>query len=161
MTKVIRQNFILFLDSNSETLSRICRVFASGSVEYEKNKNEIVRQLWRSFPLFINDTEKLNWIYRIGINTVLLYKSGKNKYHPPLFDNLFKLNNQEKLNQTHPRLIYTFIDRLSIIDKTFTLLFLERRSASEIAWITGISEKNAEWYISDIRGKIERILDNE
>ena len=105
---------------------------------------EVLYNLWKSYPSFRGDCALSTWIYRITINTCITSFRLKNKEGKQLElrkalsvcddDNIRKKENVE--------LIHNIIEQLSLVDKSLMLLWLEEKSYREIAEIMGLSETN-------------------
>ena len=108
---------------------------------------EIVFQIWRSIPSFQAKAKISTWVYRVALNTAMVWRRSEGK-HRHLQDPLCvsnepsdsdgspskRLENQEELDW-----LYEEIRRLPAVDRSLALLYLDARSYKEIANILGIS----------------------
>ena len=52
-------------------IHKVCRVYAYTSADKEDLFQEIVLQLWRSYPKFKGDARFSTWMYRVALNTAI------------------------------------------------------------------------------------------
>ena len=139
---------------------KICNLYAEGE-DREDLKQEIIYQLWRSYPTYRGDSKFQSWMYRVALNTALLglrarkvQYTGLSEKELKISENPFDSNEEE----TRIRQLYKQIYKLKDLDKTIIFLYLERCSYDEIADITGISKKNVSVRLSRIREKLRTEL---
>jgi RNA polymerase sigma-70 factor (ECF subfamily) len=139
---------------------KICRLYARGE-DQEDLKQEIIYQLWRSFPTYRGDARFQTWMYRVALNTALLgLRAHKMKYSEltekelRISEDAFEKQEQEAMVEQLYRQIY----KLKDLDKTIVFLYLEQCSYDEIAEITGISVSNVSVRLTRIREKLRANL---
>jgi len=146
--------------SNMGIIYKICKLYAERE-EQEDLKQEIIYQLWKSYPNYRGDSKFQSWMYRVALNTAMLgLRARKMKYT--------RLGDQELLTSEDPfekldeearvSKLYKEISKLKDLDKTIIFLYLEECSYDEIAEITGISTKNVSVRLVRIREKLRRKL---
>ncbi|WP_161891262.1 sigma-70 family RNA polymerase sigma factor [Pontibacter russatus] len=52
-------------------LLKVCRVYGSSRDDAEDLFQEMVLQLWRSYPSFRHDAKVTTWLYRLALNTAI------------------------------------------------------------------------------------------
>ena len=119
---------------------------------------EIVYQLWKSYPSFRGEAKLSSWIYRIALNTAMVvYRKSR-----PVIDYLEnypeKIHPQSdtKTTENDERLFWA-LRRLSDTEKALVSLYLEDFSYAEIAMIAGISESNVGVKLNRIKAKLKVI----
>ncbi len=132
---------------------------------YGKNKKdqkdlyqEIVYQLWKSYPSFRNDSKMSTWMYRIALNTCIThFKKEKRNVTKLELDQIieYKIDYKDSLMEERIKTMYTHIKNLNSIEKGIILLFLEGKSYDEIATITGFSTTNIGTRLGRIKQKIK------
>jgi len=146
--------------SNMGIIYKICKLYADGE-DREDLKQEIIYQLWKSYPTYRGDSKFQSWMYRVALNTAMLgLRARKVKY--------IGLTNQELKTSEDPiekqdeearvKLLYKQISLLKDLDKTIIFLYLEQCAYEEIAEITGISTKNVSVRLVRIREKLRKNL---
>ncbi len=139
---------------------KICNLYAAEE-DREDLKQEIVYQLWKSFPTFRGDSKFQSWMYRVALNTAMLGLRAQRIKYTRLTDQDETIPDEswtgfspdEKVRQ-----LYAHISKLKDLDKTIIFLYLEECSYEEIAEITGISTKNVSVRLVRIREKLRKLF---
>jgi RNA polymerase sigma-70 factor (ECF subfamily) len=139
-----------FLDNINDNLGiiyKVCNIYTdSKSEEREDLFQEILYQLWKSYPHFKGFSKFSTWMYRVALNTAMMHSQHKKHKleitdlelsHEQIEDSVEQFNKDEEIQQ-----LYKAIATLSKIDKAIILLFLEEHSYEEIASLTGITKSN-------------------
>ena len=123
---------------------------------------EMVLQLWKSYPKFRNESAISTWMYRIGLNTAIshLRKRPKNVFKISLSEDVFQIPDPAYFatENTGIAALHQAIAQLNTIEKAIMMLYLEEKSYREIALILGITKSNVGVKISRIKEKLEIIL---
>jgi len=139
---------------------KICKLYAAED-DREDLKQEIIYQLWKSFPSFRGDSKFQSWMYRVAINTAMLGLRARKVTYTSLSGNEIEIpDEQMKGSREDERVIqlYQHISKLKDLDKTIIFLYLEQCSYEEIAEITGISTKNVSVRLVRIREKLRKLF---
>lgn len=150
--KSTKEEFLEILSSYQGILHKVNLVYFRNKTEREDNFQEIVYQLWKSFPKLRNRNSIGSWIYAVSINTSIsrLKKGGTLEYREKLPETPDIRNAFEEFSfNENVSLLLRAISNLNEIDKSIMLLYLEEKSYSEIAEILGIS-------VSDVGVRINR-----
>lgn len=143
--KLLKEEFLRILTQYQGILYKVSLVYFKNSTEREDNFQEIVYQLWKSFPALRNKDSIGSWIYAVAINTSIsrVKKISKIEYceHMPEIPEKSKIVDEISRNESF-KLLIEAIYSLNEIDKSIMLLYLEEKSYDEIAEITGISKSN-------------------
>ncbi len=139
---------------------KICNLY-SGGEDREDLKQEIIYQLWKSYPNYRGDSKFQTWMYRVALNTAILgLRARKIKYTGLSGQELGKVEDPYEIQDEEARvkLLYSQISKLKDLDKTIIFLYLEQCSYNEIAEITGISSKNVSVRLTRIRETLRQKL---
>ena len=141
----LKQEFLDILSSYQGILHKVTLVYYKTKAEREDLFQEILYQLWKSFPKLKNRESIGSWIYKVAINTSLS-QINKNK-RIEFYGNLPNISASESteeqlIKNEETRLLLTAIHQLNDIDKTIMLLYLDEKSYDEMAEITGLSVSN-------------------
>ena len=154
-----KEEFLDLLEKNQDTIHKICFVYLRNRADREDLFQEIVFQLWKSFPTFRAESSFSTWLYRVALNTTLSnLKRIKKQRHiekDRLLHNPLHVTQDEK-DMDQVRLLYQAIEKLNELDKAIILLHLEEKGYDEIAMIMGITSKNVGVRLVRIREKLER-----
>ena len=122
---------------------------------------EIVVQLWKSYPGFRGEARFGTWLYRIALNTAISGLRKQRRHTVPtdpghlpveLQDIQYSAEKEEQLQQ-----LYTAINRLTEVEKALTMLYLEDKSYQEMEEILGISQNNLRVKMNRIKEKLRKI----
>jgi RNA polymerase sigma-70 factor, ECF subfamily len=168
-TKVIsdpefKEQFLEELNRDIGIVHRVCNSFYNTADSAREDLfQEIMYQLWKSYPRFNGDAKFSTWMYRVAFNTAITHskKQDREPEKTEFQDNHYpesvteKQDEQEKL-----RLLYSAIRTLKEIDRMIILLWLEATSYSEIAGITGLSTSNISVRLVRIKTLLKTKLEN-
>ena len=143
--KPLKEEFLEIVSDYQGILHKVNRVYFQNAVDREDNFQEILYQLWKSFPSLQNRGSIGSWIYAVSINTSLsrLKRESRIEYHDKPPESLDVTDTFEEISINESlRLLLKAIYKLNEIDKSIMLLYLEEKSYEEIAEILGISKSN-------------------
>lgn len=152
--------FLENINSNLGIVYKICNIYAdSGTGDREDLFQEILYQLWKSWPHFKGFSKFSTWMYRVALNTAMMHSQhNKQKMeitslelsHEQIEESVEQFHQDEKIQQ-----LYKAIGTLSKIDKAIILLFLEEHSYEEIATLTGLTKSNVSVRLVRIRRNLK------
>lgn len=141
----IKDDFLEILSNYQGILHKVNLIYFKNASDREDNFQEIIYQLWKSFPGLKNKNSIGSWIYAVSINTSIskLKKESRIEYREKLPESIDKIDIIEELSLSEvSRMLLKAIYNLNEIDKPIMLLYLEEKSYDEIAEIIGISKSN-------------------
>ncbi|MCA5004146.1 RNA polymerase sigma factor [Sphingobacterium bovistauri] len=162
MNKEIENEFTTLLEQHQNILHKICKLYTSDVDSHKDLFQEMVIQIWKSYPSFKGDAKFTTWAYRIGLNTAIsLYRGTKRKINTVNWDISFENIKYEEYNSEEERqlqFIYAAVRQLNDIEKALIYMYLEDKDYAEIAETLGISEVNARVKMNRIKTKIKTII---
>ncbi|MBN1971467.1 MAG: RNA polymerase sigma factor [Candidatus Delongbacteria bacterium] len=160
MSKVDQAYFLNQINENSGIIHKICRIYSNSLLESEELKQEIIFQLWKSYPSYENKAKFSTWMYKISFNTAIAgIRRNWREIKPENFDENLIMDDYQNLDYDERiKDLYRAISQLSKIDKAIIMLYLEENSYNEISEIMGISEKNVSVRIVRIKDKLIKIV---
>ena len=157
--KSTKEEFLEILSNYQGILHKVCLIYFKNRSDREDNFQEIVYQLWKSFPSLKNRNSIGSWIYAVAINTSIsrIKRETKIEY----IDSVPELPDRINIAQTMEihesfQLLLDAIYQLDEINKSVMLLYLEEKSYAEIADIIGISTSNVGVRISRSKELLKR-----
>ena len=139
-------SFLTDLNRNIRIVHRVCRTyFYRDAVEREDVFQDIMYQLWKSYPQFKGESKLSTWIYKVALNTAITHvRRDRRPQSVELRESIPHSSdiNDELGRNEEVHLLYDAIDTLTAVDKAIILLHLEDQSYDEIATITGLSKTN-------------------
>ena len=161
----MKEEFLKLIDENQGIIHKISIVYARSGRDREDLVQEIILQLWKSFPGFRGNAKFSTWMYRVAINTALTI------YRERSLD-LYQAENLTGIRSSgyNPFLeadnkdvtsLYLAIEHLSPVNRAIILLYLNDQTYDEIADITGMSVSNVGVRINRIKKQLKKIMDYE
>jgi len=159
--KSLKEEFLEILTNYQGILYKVTMVYFKNKTDREDIIQEIIYQLWKSYPTIKNHNSIGSWIYAVSIHTSItrIKKSSRILYKesiPEIIDDsnfLKDLTKFETLNE-----LLEAIYKLDEINKSIILLYLEEKSYEEIAEILGISKSNVGVRINRAKGLLKQNL---
>jgi len=160
----LKEEFLEILSNYQGILHKVNLIYFRNKSEREDNFQEIIYQLWKSFPKLQNKNSIGSWIYAVSINTSIsrLKKESRIVYREKLPELIDKFDLIEELTFSDAsRRLLKAIYNLNEIDKSIMLLYLEEKSYDEIAEILGISKSNVGVRINRAKEALKQNLSHE
>ena len=138
----IEKEFTTAVSQHKDTIYMVCSMFSKDNAEVEELYQEILINLWRSFPSFEHRSSLRTWIWRISLNTCISIDRKKRRRSKLPLEMDIDLYNDSDRDTKQIKMLHERINRLGPFDRAIILLWLENMSYEEIGAIVGISEKN-------------------
>ena len=161
------QLFERWLNDHKKLIFKVVNAYEASPEQQEDLFQKILLQLWLSIPRFQGKAKETTWIYRVALNTALVWRRGetrRRKKHRRLIVHSISTSeihantpgtatNQEILVQ-----VYAAIRKLPKIDSSIVLLYLDGLSYEEMAEILGISKSNVGVKLNRAKKQLARLL---
>lgn len=153
------KHFLELLHRHQSILHKICFAYCKSSSDRDDLKQEIVLQLWKSFPSFQHKSQFSTWMYRVALNTAInriskpAFFSDTSQPPDPSYDPEAGYELSEEI-----RILRRAIAQLRKVEKAIILLWLEELSYKEIAQTIGITEKNVSVRIVRAKQRLAEII---
>jgi RNA polymerase sigma-70 factor (ECF subfamily) len=161
LIKKQHQDFLEKVYQSQGVLYRICSIYTNNQEEWNDLWQEILLQLWRSFPSFQEKSSFSTWMYRVALNTALMHQREKKRRWFSTNvenENLVSDNNPSLQQDEEVHILYECIRQLPQLDRAIMLLRLQQKSHKEIAEVTGFNESNLSVRIMRIKKKLRQLL---
>lgn len=151
--------FLELIHRHQSILHKICFAYCKNRPDREDLQQEIVLQLWKSYPSFQDKSLFSTWMYRVALNTAInrTSKPGILTDSPKALDLAYDPGKDYELSE-EIRMLHKAISHLKKIDKAIILLWLEERSYEEIAESIGITAKNVSVRIVRAKTRLAEII---
>lgn len=142
-------------------LYKVCRLYCFSEHDRQDLFQEIIVQLWKSWPKFRGEAKFSTWLYRIALNTAISNLRKQKRRPSPLDpdhlptqlqDIQYTAEKEEQLQQ-----MYAAINQLTEVEKALVMLYLEDRSYDEMEEILGINQNNLRVKMNRIKEKLRKI----
>lgn len=122
---------------------------------------EIVLQLWKSFPSFRGDAKVSTWMYRIALNTAIsgIRKQSRKVHTEDLSEEHHTISEtvQEDREEDFQQLRHAIM-QLPEIDRAIIMMVLDEVPYEEIAETIGITQNNVRVRMNRIRERLRKLL---
>ncbi len=158
----MEKEFVQIIQKNQGIIHKVCNIYC----DFEEDRNdlfqEIVAQLWKSFPSFRQESKFSTWMYRVALNTAITsFKKTKRRpdqnrltYENFQFeDEKYDIETEENIKRLH-----NAVAQLTGVEKSIVLLFLEDKKYEEIAEITGITQNYVRVKMNRIKKKLKKLM---
>jgi RNA polymerase sigma-70 factor (ECF subfamily) len=145
--------------ANKERIRRLCYGYLGPAGEVDDLFQEIMVHVWNSLPSFRGESAPGTWLYRIAVNTALIYRR-KRRATEPLPEMADRRSGAQQDLEARERLaaLRRAIALLPDQDRLIVTLLLEGLSYREIAEITGLTINHVGVKISRIKLTLEEML---
>lgn len=161
----MEKEFLKIIRDNQGILYKVCNIYCDDEEDRNDLFQEILAQLWKSFPTFRNESKFTTWMYRVALNTAIT--SFKKVKRQPGYSRLtvenYQIADEVQSPETDEKIVLlkNAVNRLSGIEKSIILLFLEDKSYEDIAEITGITQNYVRVKMNRIKKKLRLLISSE
>lgn len=155
------ERFVQLLEEHKRMLYKIASAYCAAAEDRRDLVQEMVIQLWRSFPRYDGRLKFSTWMYRIGMNVAISFlrsegRRGRDTVTLEQIDVIDSAAADRVLGEAGDdvRLLQRLVARLDEMSRALIVLYLEGYSHAEIAEILGISVTNVGTRISRIRNRL-------
>jgi RNA polymerase sigma-70 factor (ECF subfamily) len=158
-----RQEFVALLEAHGAIVFKVANTYCRNPDDRADLVQEIAAHLWRAWPDYDATRRFSTWMYRIALNVAISFvrTDAPSRRAVVALDEAHDVADENiadhEVNQ-HVRLLQTFIERQSAVDRALLLLYLEDRSQREIGEILGLSETNVSTKIGRLKQRIRHEL---
>lgn len=156
------KEFLEKIDKHKGIIFKISKMYMDNRDDQNDLFQEIVYQVWKSFENFEGKSEFSTWLYRIALNTAIIFLKSEKRRRFIQNDDVsvyrikeedYNLEDEQKLKQ-----MYEAIQKLNPIDKALIFYYLEDFSGKEMAEQMGISEGNARVKLNRAKEKLKDLI---
>jgi len=153
--------FIEVVHLHERVIYKVCSFYISDEFPLSDLYQEVVYNLWKTFPRFRGECALSTWIYRIALNTCIsgLRKANKrplNAVPLSVLENIPEETGDAEFDEKI-KYMYSLINRLKTLEKAIVLLYLEDKSYQEIADITGLTLSNVATKLKRAKEKLREM----
>lgn len=157
---IIRE-FTKLIEANQGIIFKVSGVYCGGRNCKDDLFQEILLQLWKSYPTYDKKRKFTTWMYQVALNTAISqYRKEKILDAETLEELQLNIssesdssNKEERANNLHKA-----INKLNKVEKSIIILYMDEYPYEEIAEIIGISASNVGVKINRIKKKLKELL---
>jgi RNA polymerase sigma factor (sigma-70 family) len=158
--------FKSWVEDHGGIIGRIARSFARTQADVEDLKQEMMLQLWVTASTFSRQARASTWIYKICLNTALMWYRGKDRRERriELGSDLsqFRAGEQSPAEDAAQNEIltklYEAIRAMPDSDRTLVLMMLDGLAYSEISEVTGLTENHVGVALNRARKRLMELM---
>lgn len=149
--------FAHLVKEQKSTIYTVCYMFSNDQDEVNDLFQEVLVNLWKSFPTFEGRSDVRTWVYRVALNVcVSLDRKKKRRNTVPLTMDINPYED-DNANSKQMEMLRKRINRLGPFDRAIIMLWLENMSYDEIAAVVGLSVKNVSVRLYRIKEELKKM----
>lgn len=155
------EEFLDILSNYQGIIHKVNLIYFRDEQDKRDNFQEVVCQLWRSFPKLRDRSKIGSWIYAVAINTSITKIRSDSRLRftsslpePPALQPREKQEEETEQRRKY-RKVLRAIQSFGEIDRSIMLLYLDDHTYAEIAEIVGISPSNVGVKIHRLRRELQ------
>ena len=161
----MEKEFLQIITENQGIIHKVCSIYCDLEEDRRDLFQEILVQLWKSYPSFRSESKFSTWMYRVALNTAITSfkkdkrqpdKSGVQYENLQLAEELY-----DSIAEDQIRMLNQAVSNLTGIEKSIILLFLVDKKYEEIAEITGITQNYVRVKMNRIKKKLKLLMNQE
>lgn len=161
----MEKEFLHIITENQGIIHKVCSIYCDMEEDRRDLFQEIVAQLWKSFPSFRKESKFTTWMYRVALNTAITSfkkdkrqpdKTGISYENIQLAEEMYDTRTEDQI-----KMLNQAVAQLTGIEKSIILLFLEDKKYEEIAEITGITQNYVRVKMNRIKKKLKMLMNTE
>jgi len=155
-----QRQFLALVNAHRGVVDRICRAYAATPGDREELFQDIVYQLWRSYPTFRGEATLVTWIYRVALNTAITAVRRRTRQPPqvPLESTVEPASRDSGETAARLTLLYRAIRRLDEVERALIMCYLDDLSYKRIAEVLGISDSNVGAKLTRTKAKLRDLV---
>jgi len=152
--------FLALLNAHLGLIHRIARTYATQSMDRQDLFQEMVYQLWRSYPSYRRESSPITWLYRVALNTALTAarRRARRPRLVPLAGTPEPAAPPPPADDPEAASLHRAIGRLEEIERALLMCYLDDLSYARIGEILGISESNVGVRLTRIKAKLRGLV---
>lgn len=161
----MEKEFIQIIQKNQGIIHKVCNIYCDDHEDRNDLFQEIVAQLWKSYPSFQNKSKFSTWMYRVALNTAItsFKKTKRRPDQSKLTYENFQIESEDYDTEMEENIkhLHRAVAKLTGVEKSIVLLYLENKKYEEIAEITGITQNYVRVKMNRIKKKLKKLMASE
>ena len=160
----LEKEFLENIEKYKAVIFKISKMYMDNFDDQKDLFQEITFQAWKAYPRFEGRSAFSTWLYRVALNTAIVFLKTEKKRGFIQNDEIEKFtiaqvdyNQEEELKL---KKMYDAIHQLNPIDKALIFYYLEDYSGKEMADLLGITEINARVKLNRAKDKLRQLINN-
>lgn len=159
----LERRFMDITRRQGNLVASICLSFATSKEEFEDLRQDTLLNIWRGLGSFREGSSISTWVYRVALNTCVSSqrrsrRKGQAEALDEFYRELFDDTSAEEVERYE--LMYSLIARLSPLDKSVLIMWLDDKSYDEIAEVMGLSRNAVASRLKRAKDRLSAIAAN-
>lgn len=157
----LKEEFVSQIEKHQGIIYKVSRMYCDKEECRQDLFQDILVQLWQSFPAFNKQSKFSTWMYRVALNTAIAqFRKDKKNNEDTMPEMPANIIEEESYKEKEDRkeLVQRAINKLSKAEKAIIILYMDDYTYEEISEIAGITMSNVGVKISRIKTKLQKIL---
>jgi RNA polymerase sigma-70 factor (ECF subfamily) len=158
------KDFIKTIQEKSGIINSICSAYFPKLDDFKDARQDVILQLWRSFPTFRSESKISTWIYKVALNTIIAKskKVQKHKLNEPISQaHIDQISSSTDLSADGTQEFTWLVSKLDDCDKGIFMLLVEGYTNKEIALILNLTATNVSTRLNRLKNKLKDRYLNE
>ncbi len=159
--QLTEKEFLEKINVHKGIIYKVIRIYFENHDDREDLFQEIILQTWKSLPSFQGKSQFSTWLYRIALNTaIVFFKKEKKRNDSIRNDQLQPISMQDDASEKETQLVhfYKAVYQLDKIEKAIILQYIDGLSGDEISKNLGLSAVNTRVKLNRTKKKLQNII---
>ncbi len=160
----LEKDFLEKIEKHKGVIFKISKMYMDNFDDQKDLFQEITFQAWKAYPKFEGRSEFSTWLYRIALNTAIVFLKSEKKrsiFSSSNYENLkLPVDEYEDEGEQKLKKMYEAIQQLNPIDKALIFYFLQDYSGKEMAEQLGITEGNCRVKLNRAKDKLKQLINH-
>ena len=152
--------FAEWMEAHGAIVHRVVNGFAGGA-DREDLLQEVLLAVWKATPAYRGEAKVSTFLYRVSHNAALLWARGERQHRRRVAEATEKARRAQPADEAPEKrlaAVYAAIQRLSPVDRSLVLLWLDELSYGEMAHVLGLTESNIGVKLNRIKATLAGFL---
>ena len=158
----LEKDFLEIIEKHKGVVFKISKMYMDNFDDQKDLFQEITFQAWKAYPKFEGRSEFSTWLYRIALNTAIVFLKSEKKrsiFSSSDFERVnIKVEDYDDEQEQKLKKMYDAIHQLNPIDKALIFYFLEDYSGKEMAEQLGLTEGNCRVKLNRAKEKLKELI---
>jgi RNA polymerase sigma-70 factor (ECF subfamily) len=142
---VTQDRFQALQEEHRKIVHKVASSYCRDRADRDDLAQEIIAQLWRSFPRYDERYRFSTWMYRVALNVAIsAYRSEtvRTRHLVPAGDSVLEVAAPADQPDERLQRLHELIQELNEVDRALVILYLDGHRHDAIAEVLGMSESN-------------------
>ncbi|MFC2151496.1 RNA polymerase sigma factor [Bacteroidota bacterium] len=157
----LKEEFVSLIEKHQGIIYKVSRMYCDKEACRQDLFQDILVQLWQSYPSFNHKSRFSTWMYRVALNTAIAqFRKDKKSTEDCVPEIPINILEEETYKEIEDRrtTVQKAINMLSKAEKAIIILYMDDYTYEEISEISGMTLSNVGVKISRIKTKLQKIL---